>query len=360
MPAAMFEAGTGPRRISSMAEIEHLGWPSTTHEVLAVPLQRVDQPERLLLVAGDLDTGYEQVLAVVGHLLSIRLEALVRLRQAHVRHTLKARFEQRDLRFNARLAAVLRDASGLVRATEARVLLPEGEGQGLRVLASVGAASATPPPGPVDVTSRSVTPTRIVLPVARTAFGTALLDIGAPAGRTFDHDDVALATAAADVIRPWLTGALDALAETGRGHLLVGPDSGFEARIHDEIERAKRLQWPTGLIVVDTQEVAGDLHALALAPVVDALRSHLRSSDLVGRLSDGHLAALLVHTSLRAVESVAGRVEGELARLAHEVAVPRAAVGRATYPIAGETAAALLAAARADIRHAAVAPLPSM
>jgi hypothetical protein len=128
-------------RISSMAEIEHLGWPSTTHEVLAVPLQRIELPERLLLVAGDLDTGYEQVFSVVGDLLSIRLEALVQLRQAHVRHTLKSRFEQRDLRFNARLAAVLRDASGLVRATEARVLLPEGEDQALRVFA-VGDAAA--------------------------------------------------------------------------------------------------------------------------------------------------------------------------------------------------------------------------
>lgn len=354
LPALLLETQGRPTRLSSMAEVEHLGWGATTQEGLLVPLQRADEPEGLLVIGGPLDSHHEQVFTVVGQVLALRLEALKGERQRRLQGALRARLDQRDLRFNARLAAVLRDVSSAVHASHARVLVPEGIGQAPRILAAVGGSPLANAPSVVGPDTRLVTAQRLVLPVSVTAFGGALLDLGTAGTHPFDHADLALATAALEVIRPWLAGALDAFAEAGRGGAFGGLDAGFEARIEDEIERAKRFKLPAGLLVIDTHQLVRERHAIALAPVVGALKAHLRSSDLIGRLRDGDLAALLVQTAPQGVVTVAGRVERELMRLSREVDLPPTSLGKAVFPIAGENAADLLAAARSDLRRAPV------
>jgi hypothetical protein len=103
-----------------------------------------------------------------------------------------------------------------------------------------------------------------------------------------------------------------------------------------------------GVLVIDTAASSRHRHALALAPVIDAVREHLRASDVLGRLKDGELAALLVHTGSRGLEVVAARLARRLARLAQDQRGPAPILGRAAYPGAGETVQALVEAARTD------------
>jgi GGDEF domain-containing protein len=82
--------------------------------------------------------------------------------------------------------------------------------------------------------------------------------------------------------------------------------------------------------------------------MADGVRSHLRNTDVLGRLQDGRLAALLVHATEAAVELVAKRVERQLRESGPDVMF-RVAVGRAPFPAAGDSPASLIAAAEEDM-----------
>ena len=79
-----------------------------------------------------------------------------------------------------------------------------------------------------------------------------------------------------------------------------------------------------------------------------AVRGELRASDVLGRLSGGELAALLVQTEPDGIEVVARRLRARLEELQSGERVPETILGRAAYPSAGETVEALVDAARRD------------
>jgi GGDEF domain-containing protein len=86
-----------------------------------------------------------------------------------------------------------------------------------------------------------------------------------------------------------------------------------------------------------------------VAIVIQTVRSELRSSDLLGQLAGGDIAAVLVRTNAEGVAIAASRVRQRLDALARERQVPPVVVGHALYPAgAGESPAALVARARRD------------
>jgi GGDEF domain-containing protein len=225
------------------------------------------------------------------------------------------------------------------------------------VLAAVGGS-------PVDRLPRDFPPDgavrssdRILITLGPPAETSAWLDLGTVGRREFTPMEAALADAGASVLGVWLAGALQALQHPAHAFAFTLGAQGFEARVQEEVERARRFNLETALLVVHSPEMSRERHVLALAPVAEALRSQVRGSDLVGRLSNGSVAALLVHTSERGAAAVAGRVRQRLAQLGDELGTATPQVGTASYPASGNDAAALVAAAMTDLARQDARPV---
>lgn len=354
LPASMAEAPGGVVRLSSLAEIEHLGWHGPS-EVLVMAVPGPAKPQWVLAVAGSVDAQFERVLAVACRTLGSRLDRIEAERVEGLRDRLLRRLGERGGRFPLQVAAVLGEMAQAAGASWARILAVESDGGPARVLATVGGAPLASLALPLAAQDVFLSAERLLFPLHVGLSRPAVLELGATGGARFGPAAARLVESTAALLTVWLAGAFQGLAIGGLG-LDVKDTSAFESRIQDEIERARRFNLQAGLLVIDTVETSRDRHALALQPMIEALRSQLRASDLIGRLRDGNLAALLVQTDARGVAVVANRVEARLARMAAEERLPETVLGRAAYPTAGETAAALVAAARDDLARRA-APL---
>jgi len=353
-PADMLEAHPGVSRISSVAELEQLGWDAPQGELLLLPVGPEMPPRWVLTFAGAVDARFERVFAAVGRALGGRLTHLIQATQRGLAERLAARLADPALGFEGQAAALLVELASAVSASQARILVADAETGAPRVLATVGGGPFVPLP-PTIATDRSAAglgPDRLAIPLAVGLSSPALLELTAAPGHRFSATDAGLAETGAGVAEPWLAGALKGLSGTGAGTLpgLVG--HGFEARIQEEIERARRFNLEAALLVIDTAVLPVDYRSPGLAPTIDALRAHIRASDLLGRLADGQLAVLLVHTDARATAAVMARLQASLAGLAEAVSPgARPAIGRSAYPAAGESAKALVSAARADLER---------
>jgi hypothetical protein len=225
----------------------------------------------------------------------------------------------------------------------------------LRVLAAVGGTTigGDEPANDGDL-QPVVTPTRIALPIHSGEQRQGLVELSTVAHQPLGPDAARIAQTGAECLALWLAGAVRSLSFAG----LVpaeAPSGGFEGRIAQELERARRFDLEVGLLVIDTDPSFATRHALVLEPILAAVRSQLRGSDLLGRLGDGAVAALLVQTGAGGVNAAAARVEQQLAWLAADGRVPHPTVGRAAYPVAAESVHALVAAAHEDWRRRATA-----
>jgi GGDEF domain-containing protein len=351
LPDAMGGAGLGPTRVTSIAELEQLGWQSpAAGEVLFMPVTTADRPDWMLAAAGRIDTRFERVLGVACRTLAGRFDQLAAQRASRLRARLLTRLAQRGASLPARAASALREVATATGATQARLLAHDDPSGPPRVLAAVGGAPM----------SEAVLPDRSHADDVRTpALLTMSLDVGLPrparlelgtvAAWPFDLRAVALAETGAATIAAWLAGALHGLA-TGYGLDTEAGPGGFEERIRHELERARRFGTQAGVLVVDTTDSSRARHALVLRPLIDIIRSELRAADLLGRLEDGALAALLVHTDAAGTAIVAERLLARLADMARHQRVPAAGVGHAAFPDQGETVPALLGAARSGYR----------
>jgi len=133
----------------------------------------------------------------------------------------------------------------------------------------------------------------------------------------------------------------------------------FEARVTEEIEKARRYGHPFALVLVDPDRFASINEAYGrsygdscLVSFAALLKETIRKSDVIGRLGPGdEFALLLPHQAEGAARQAAQRV-----RVAVEShAFPRrrrltASVGIACYPADGADAAALLGRAAQDAR----------
>jgi hypothetical protein len=343
-PASLLDIEAGPTRINSIAELEHLGWQAAAGEVLVIPVPPLGRPHCLLTVAGHIDARFEQLFTVVAQTLGTGLERLAAARARALHERLAWRAGRGGSRIPALAGGLLADLASAVGADGGRLLLPDATDGRPRVLATAGAVSSAGPPDPAP-SHRLFTASRLVIPLEIGLASAACLEL-VSAGGTFGADAARLAEASVVVLESWLAGALRGLAQQGAGSAYGFTGHAFEARIHDEIERARRFKLETGLLVIGTGQEARDLHTAALAPLIDAVRRQLRSSDLLGRLENGDLAAVLVHTDGRGAVTVTDRIRRELSRLALEVDLPDTMLGLAAYPGEGDSVEALVQAAR--------------
>jgi GGDEF domain-containing protein len=352
-PGALLAAHPGIARISSIPELEQLGWPGNVGEVLTLPIGEGEPPPYLFAVGGTVDAHFERVFTVTCRTVASCLEHLATARARDLHARLMGRVSDCRLRFPAPASQLLADIASAAGAAHARILLREAPGEEPRVLAAVGGSPVTELPRHFPPRGAVRAPRRLLIALDANPSTSAWLDLGTAGGREFSPADASLAEAGAAVIEVWLAGALQGLVHAGHALSSTPGVQGFEVRIQEEIERARRFKLEAGLLVVHTPDMSRERHVLALSPVVDALRSQLRASDLVGRLSSGDVAALLVHTNGRGATAVASRVQQRLLQLGADLGGPAARIGTAAYPQAGDSAAALVTAAMEDLARAA-------
>lgn len=345
-PATLLALRTGPIRVTSIAEIEQFGWPASCGELLILPIGTPD-PAVVLTLAGPVDTRLEETFGAATLVAAACLRGFAASSAGQLEASVRERLSDPALGFPGPVTGALSEIAKRTGATHVRLLLQEpGAPGGVRTLAAVGGSSVSRLPRELPRSGASRSPERLVIPLLAGA-SPAWLDLGCGGTHRFYAFEAELAERAAGLLGPWLGGAMQALAQTGVVPAALAP-AGFEPRIQEELDRARRFNLELGLLVVDSEESRRDQHALTLLPILDALRSQLRGSDLVGRLADGSIAALVVHIDERGLSAVAARIERRLARLGGEDgSVTR--LGRAAYPADGDTPEQLTGSARADL-----------
>ena len=351
LPGSVADGHPGVTRITSIAELEQLGWRAVHNELLLMPLPVPvsRRPDWMLAVAGSVDARFERVLMVACRTLSTRFDQLTARRADALRARLSTRVGEPRTTLPAHAAGLLAEIAVAVGATHARLLARDSADGPPRTLAAIGGSAIEfAPSTALQGRGRSLlSGTRLVLPLEAGLQQPALLDLGTTGEHPFGPASVALARTGANLIGAWLVGALQGLSAGGFG-LDTESHESFEARIRDEIARARRFGLSAGLILVDTRASSREQHALLLQPLIGLVRSHLRAADLLGRLADGELAALLVHTDEPGLIVVLRRLEEELGRQMARAEGGPAVLGVASYPSAGETVQALLTVARED------------
>jgi hypothetical protein len=166
----------------------------------------------------------------------------------------------------------------------------------------------------------------------------------------FGVDQAQAARAGAVILSTWLAGVWSGATGQLAGRDVEAPAAPpFEHAIEGELERSKRLSVTGGVLVASVPGAGGMPDAHVLSAVIQAVRHELRSSDLLGQLAGGEIAAVLVRTNPEGVARAASRVRQRLDALAREKQVPPVVVGHALYPHGGmESPAALIARARRE------------
>ena len=337
-------------RISSLADFEQLGWHNAQREVVLLPIAPAGQIRWLLVVPGAIDRDVEAMLALVCRTAASVLEQLASRHARELSDRLAECLAQADGQVPPVARAILTEfmsATGAVRGTLA---IRRFSADKPVVLAAIGDLGPGGPRFDVEAGRPVLTPERLAIALRLGGGRDALIDLGAGPTMPFGVVAASLAEAGASVVRAWLAGV--AIVE-GRAPVSERPEESsappFEKSMGDEVGRARRFQLRGGVLVVSVETrakgAAADIQARSL--LIRALRSELRSSDLLGQLTTGELAALLVRANAAGIASAEKRLRQRIDRLAREHRLPRVALGTAPYPPAeGETPGMLLNRAR--------------
>jgi hypothetical protein len=184
-----------------------------------------------------------------------------------------------------------------------------------------------------------MTAERFVCGLALGASQRAVLELRSAEGKPFTTQHADLTVTCAQVLQTWLIGAVSSFSDPTET-LSTAPVFGFEKRIEEELERAKRFDLHLSLVLVDVSNASH-----AVAQIQEALRRELRGSDLLGTTSGRQVAALLTHTDDRGLDNVVVRLRRRLADAADRLNIPDVKLGQAALSPDCRTADALLSRA---------------
>ena len=323
------------RRFPSGGDLDDLGLIGRREEVLVLPVGPPSLPEWLLILAGAIDQEVDLTFSAIARILAgelmIREAKRVEAWQDLLARTAEGGRQAAERTLLSLLGALARE----VDAGAARVTLLRGRSE--RLLGALGPgqppreATIRPPAERAELFSYAV-------PVAPDV--AVRLDIST-AG---DRRHAALqASSWIKALRPWLReGAAGLTTEAPLFEATVA-GSPFEQRIQEEVERAKRFNLGLGLVLIRPGQ--GPSGEAAMEPLLEAIRSELRASDLMGRIRDDLVAVLLVHAEPIGAASVTTRLQRRLGRLPKEARIKVVQLGRAVFSAECASADALIAKA---------------
>ncbi len=320
-----------PTRISSIADLEQFGWESVQGEAVLLPIVAWGRMNRLLVLAGQVDRDVEAILVAVCKSAGAVLEQLGERRSRTVRARLVRRTGEMEGAFQASAHDIATEYVAAVDASAVRVAVTR-PGQPTVTVCSTGdsvwASSPVPvlAPGAIDASAA-----RIALGFALIKGASGVVELLAPPSRPFTPESVQAAQAGLDVLSVWLAGISIGFSKTPGDRALHAPASPpFEDAMRDELARAARLSLSGGVLVASVPG-AGGPDPRVLSVVIRTVRAELRSADLLGQLTGGDVAAVLLRTNPEGVARAAERVRERLESLARAHELPPVALGHVLY-----------------------------
>ncbi len=340
-------------RLSSIADLDQLGWRHAQGEIVLFPIGSASDVGRIIVVPGPVDGEAESTIALICRTAAAALDELA-ARQAG---DLTARLVQAITKASDSVASVAEALVGemaqAVRAPRGLIAVHRLAATAARLVATVGDIPAPAVPFDVDEGQPVSNAERLAATLGLGGGSVGLIDLRAAPERPFGVAQAEIVKAGSSVVRAWLAGvaaAISATPVTQRPE--VGTAPAFERRMDQELERARRLRLSGGVVVVGLRSGDPMAGGRTRGMLIQAIRSELRSGDLLGQLTTGDLAALIVRADAGGVAVAASRLRARLDALAAQHRLAGFTLGHAPYPPAeGETPAALLARARLGVRN---------
>jgi GGDEF domain-containing protein len=356
-----FSVLSGPvTRITSLGEQEQPGW-SLSGELALLPIgaSSQTQPRWVLAIPIDTDATVSSNLLLLCEVLGLCLDRISTRREHDLRRRLTQGLADREAPVADLANAALAQILTFLGAAQGRLVTGAGgagegaEGAETRTMAAAGGEWTAGAPPRLEPGQSLMTPRRLTMTFSVGSQAIATIDLVAPEGSEFGITDVGLLESAVGVMRVWLAGVLDGTAaQPAEGE----PAAGFETRIDEELARAQRLPAETGVVMIDLAPGAQRREVRVRAAVPNPVVRQLRASDVLGRLKDGEICALLSNTTADGSAAAAARLHQNLQALAEQHNLPDVMVGATTLLESDETVADVLARAREDARRRGAGP----
>jgi hypothetical protein len=347
LSSLLIDDGPRMKRFTSTADIEGLRW--AVPQALLVPIPIEGSAPWVLALGGVFAAEAETVFQTVAETMGLHLSRLAIAHAADVRGRLESIAAVPNRAFELAAMEVLRQVMRETGAVSGVVTLFDAGGS--RRVALVGSAPGTDtvPSAPLIASDQ------IVYPVPIGPGADAVLELIPAPDRSFGPQVRLAVREAASVLQRILGAAVarpTAVSERPEIHTSE-TTSAFEARITEELERAKRFDLGLSMLLIElaSQAVPADM----VDAVVSNVRKELRGSDVLGFVGAGRIAALLVHTDGAAVGVVVARVRQRLEQVLRGKDLTAVRVGRGVFSQDCKTASDLLARASQD----AVAVMPN-
>lgn len=325
-------------RLSSISEMEEMGWDPHMADTLFMPIAIGDTTEWMFTVSGALDPALEPLLAFVSRTLGLLLTGIEREADERL---------QRRLRSALMFGSAPADAALLV-ALEA---LAEATGASSAHVAVHGAAARAPvhdlswgsgeqaelfPVAPVEAGAFTATADTIRGAVAAGEELTVVVEMRS-ATASFSPRPARLVASGAATLANWIAGTYFKREELSRRQAAEN-SSELVGRVHGFLDELGRLNVGGAVaVVVSVDATTGP----PLETVMRVIHEQVRSSDIVGVIGQQGAGVLLAD----ATDDEASAVVERLERAAREQGLASARVGMATFSALSESPESLVARA---------------
>jgi hypothetical protein len=356
-----FSVLSGPvTRISSLGEQEQLGW-RLSGELALLPIgaSSQSQPRWVLAIPIDTDATVSSNLLLLCEVLGLCLDRISARRENELRRRLTHVLADREAPVAELANNALAQLVTSLDAAKGRLVTggsesgESTEGAEPRTMAAAGGEWTAGPPQRLEPGQSLLAPGRLTMAFSVGSQAVATIDLTAQEGSEFGITDAGLLESAVGVLRLWLAGVLDGTATQPAES---EPATGFELRIGDELTKARRAPGATGLAVIDLAPGAQRREARTRTAVPAPVVRQLRASDVLGRLKDGEICALLTNTTAEGIAAAAARLYENLQAMAQQHHLPNVTVGVTMLLETDESLAAVLARAKEDARRRGSAP----
>ncbi|MEO7273001.1 MAG: hypothetical protein ABIX28_22050, partial [Vicinamibacterales bacterium] len=327
-------------RRPSPGDLDDLGLDGPGGDVLVLPVGG-REPTWLIVLTGALDTQVELTFEAIARVMTGDLQAreLARVDRWHRRLTQSPQATTvPDAALTELLEELVTDAGG----DGGMVRVIEGPGAG-RIAAAVGANALGTFRSPADPLAWDPNLLELRVPVAPEVTLQVMISSTGPLGVSAGP----LLHAWVKALRPWMAEVVIGGFRQGRS----GDQEplGFERRIQAEVERARRFDLSLCLLLVGADEQPPSAGWPGYEPLATALRSELRASDLFGRLHNGPLAVVLVHSGEEGARAVTTRLKARVAKVTPHLSA-MVKVGGAVFTPECASADDLIADAKRAVR----------